>query len=115
MTNNEAPHVALPKLYGAPSYARPKPTGEGTDRRFDPDDLPLEAERTEEEAEIVRELAGRPYGGHEPAPTSSPVSASPTDTPAASPARSPSASLRPRRFRLRAITERLRPPGPAEA
>lgn len=108
MTNNDGPHVALPKLYGAPAYARPKPAVAGTDRPFDPDDLPLEAERTGEEADLVRELAGRPYAGDGPmvrAATSTPARG---DVSAAPPA------LRPRPFRLRAITERLRPPGPGE-
>ena len=42
-------HVALPKLYGAPAYARPPgPGGDGA-RPFDPDDLPIEAIQTEEE------------------------------------------------------------------
>ena len=103
MTNNDGPHVALPKLYGAPAYARPKPQVEGTDRPFDPDDLPLEAERTEDEARLVRELAARPYAGPDAAPVSGVI-------PAADP-HLEAPSLRPRPFRLRAITERLRPPG----
>lgn len=106
MTNNDGPHVALPKLYGAPAYARPKPQVEGTDRPFDPDDLPLEAERTEEEARLVRELAARPYAGPDarPVPGSTPAAHSPLEAP----------MLRPRPFRLRTITERLRPPGAGE-
>ena len=37
---------AMPKLYGAPAYARPLAVPVApVDRPFDPDDLPLEAER----------------------------------------------------------------------
>jgi hypothetical protein len=51
-------HVALPKLYGAPAYARPpvvpvKPV----ERPFDPDELPIEAVQTDEERELARQLA----------------------------------------------------------
>ena len=36
-------HVALPKLYGAPAYARPAAVAaEVEPRPFDPDDLPIE-------------------------------------------------------------------------
>jgi hypothetical protein len=42
-------HVALPKLYGAPAYARRQPAVDATPRPFDPDDLPLEAAQTEED------------------------------------------------------------------
>jgi hypothetical protein len=39
-------HFAMPKLYGAPAYARPPRTlAEETPRPPDPDDLPLEAFR----------------------------------------------------------------------
>ena len=34
-------HVALPKLYGAPAYARPPRPAAVADRPFDPDDLPI--------------------------------------------------------------------------
>ncbi len=42
-------HVAFPKLFGAPAYARPPSAAESTERPFDPDDLPLIAELTPEE------------------------------------------------------------------
>ena len=42
-------HVALPKLYGAPAYARPQPVVATGPRPFDPDDLPIEAVQTDEE------------------------------------------------------------------
>src|SRR3954451_8136412 len=42
-------HVALPKLYGAPAYARPPRPSAETPKPFDPDDLPIEAVRSDEE------------------------------------------------------------------
>src|SRR3954464_12125542 len=60
--NDEHAHVALPKLYGAPAYARPPvlPVAP-VERPFDPDDLPLEAERPPEEAKLASELKAHPY------------------------------------------------------
>jgi hypothetical protein len=53
---SEERHVALPKLYGAPAYARPpKPTAL-LERPVDPDDLPIELERTPEEQELVARI-----------------------------------------------------------
>ena len=46
-------HVALPKLYGAPAYARPPRPSADTPRPFDPDDLPIEAVRTDEERDLL--------------------------------------------------------------
>jgi hypothetical protein len=54
-------HVALPKLYGAPAYARPPRPVEDSPRPIDPDDLPIAAYQTDEEREIAETLAGRPY------------------------------------------------------
>ena len=54
-------HVALPKLYGAPAYARPVPPVEEAPRPFDPDDLPIEAIQTPEEREIAASLSARSY------------------------------------------------------
>jgi hypothetical protein len=100
VTNNDPHHVALPKLYGAPAYARPSAPVDGTDRPFDPDDLPIEAERTQEEQELIQELAARPYAG-----TSQSSSAAGSDDRAGG-----APGLRARPFRLGAITRRLRPP-----
>ena len=65
--NDEQVHVALPKLYGAPAYARPPvvPVA-AVERPFDPDDLPLEAERTSEEQTLVSELNAHPYSSVAP-------------------------------------------------
>jgi len=49
----EEHHVALPKLYGAPAYARPPRQATETPRPFDPDELPIEAFMTEEERAVA--------------------------------------------------------------
>lgn len=54
-------HVALPKLYGAPAYARPAPVVATTPRPFDPDDLPIEAFQTEDERELASGLPVRSW------------------------------------------------------
>jgi hypothetical protein len=54
-------HIALPKLYGAPAYGRPPRPAPEIDRPFDPDELPLEAHRTEEEQEFIELLPARAY------------------------------------------------------
>jgi hypothetical protein len=59
---DEQQHVALPKLYGAPAYARPATVAVETPRPFDPDDLPIEAVRTEEDLELLSGLTARPFG-----------------------------------------------------
>jgi hypothetical protein len=63
VANEDQGHVALPKLYGAPAYARPPivPVVK-TERPLDPDDLPLESEQTEEERELVQGIVTRPRG-----------------------------------------------------
>ena len=54
-------HVALPKLYGAPAYARPPRPAEVVERPFDPDDLPIEIEMTDEERDLLAGLPARSY------------------------------------------------------
>ena len=55
-------HVALPKLYGAPAYARPPATVEAvTPRPFDPDDLPIEAFQSEEDRAFAATLPVRAW------------------------------------------------------
>lgn len=59
-------HVALPKLYGAPAYARPPSLAATVERPFDPDDLPIEAFQTEEDRAFAAKLPARawaPGGG----------------------------------------------------
>ncbi len=89
-------HIALPKLYGAPAYGRPpRPVVTDVGRPFDPDELPLEAHRTEAEQEFVELLPARAYapGGT----TLSLIGHQETST----------ADLRPGSFSLRAIAGRL--------
>ena len=60
--NEDRGHGAMPKLYGAPAYARPPALPvDPVDKPFDPDDLPLEAERTNEDAELLEQLTSRTY------------------------------------------------------
>ena len=54
-------HIALPKLYGAPAYARPAIVVEIVERPFDPDDLPIDAVQTEEERELAASLPAYAY------------------------------------------------------
>jgi hypothetical protein len=49
-------HVALPRLYGAPAYARPPTMASTALRPFDPDDLPIEAFMTEEDRAFASTL-----------------------------------------------------------
>ena len=84
-------HIALPKLYGAPAYGRPPRPTLVIDRPFDPDELPLEAHRTDEEQEFVELLPARAYApGGTTLGRSTQTDAGMTD-------------LRPRTFRLRRI------------
>ena len=55
-------HVALPKLYGAPAYARPPILVEETPRPLHPDDLPLVVEQTAEEQDIYRGFESYEFG-----------------------------------------------------
>jgi hypothetical protein len=90
-------HVALPKLYGAPAYARPPKLAPVTERPFDPDELPLEAFRTEEEREFVDLLPARAF-----APGGAAVGRNGHGDHGHGP------SLRPRPFSLRSITGKIR-------
>jgi len=50
------PYFALPKLYGAPAYARPPRVVPESERPLDPDDLPIVAAMTEEERSYASTL-----------------------------------------------------------
>ncbi len=54
-------HVALPKLFGAPAYARPPRPAEEAPKPFDPDDLPIAALQTQDERVFVESLPARAY------------------------------------------------------
>jgi hypothetical protein len=62
--SNEEHHVALPKLYGAPAYARPPRLIEERPRPIDPDDLPIEAFRTGEDVELLQATRSDGGNGH---------------------------------------------------
>jgi hypothetical protein len=91
-------HVALPKLYGAPAYARPPRPAAAPERPFDPDDLPIEAVRTEEEHEIAASLPAHAFA---PGGSSRPGAQGAGDT---------DPVLRPRQLSLRALAGRFRGP-----
>ncbi len=63
-------HVAHPRLYGAPAYARPPQRVTPTALPLDPDDLPIAVEQTEEERAIAEALLSAPFGVAERAPVS---------------------------------------------
>lgn len=95
--STEEQHVALPKLYGAPAYARPAAPAPAGPRPFDPDDLPIEAFRSDDEQELVERLPARAW-----APGGAVIEgAAGTDRDDARPA------LRPRPLNLRAIAGRF--------
>jgi hypothetical protein len=54
-------HIALPKLYGAPAYARPKLVVAMSRKPFDQDDLPIAADQTDDERDLVATLPARAY------------------------------------------------------
>ena len=62
VNQQEEHHVALPKLMGQPAYARPPRPVDVQARPFDPDDLPLVAEMTDEERDLAASLPAM-WGG----------------------------------------------------
>ena len=95
-------HVALPKLYGAPAYARPAPVVATTPRPFDPDDLPIEAFQTEDERELASSLPAHAWA---PGGSTDPSNGSADN--AHHHGSSNGRGLRPRPLRLRSIAGRL--------
>ena len=62
----EDQHVAMPRLYGAPATTRPAPVVKEAPRPFDPDQMPISADLTEDEREFFDKLppdAFLPGGG----------------------------------------------------
>jgi hypothetical protein len=94
VANEDRGQMALPKLFGAPAYARPTVPVARADRPFDPDDLPLEAHQTSEDRKVYERIAARPYAGV----TGDAVRAG----------REGSAMMRGRPFRLGAIAAKIR-------
>jgi hypothetical protein len=93
-------HVALPKLYGAPAYARPPRPALVADRPFDPDDLPIEVEQTPEERYLAETLPARSY-----APGGSQIHGQRGAYPATPSGLAP--TLRPKPLSLRALAGRI--------
>ena len=93
----EEQHIAMPKLYGAPAYARPPMPVETVPRPFDPDELPIEADQTDEEREFAAALPPQAFapGGIDLGPIGRP---SETST---------STGLRPRSFSLRGLAGKV--------
>ena len=55
-------HISLPQLRGQPAYARPRPVAvDVAPRPFDPDDLPLDADMTQDERELAMSLPEKSY------------------------------------------------------
>jgi hypothetical protein len=90
-------HIALPKLYGAPAYARPPAPVAVTPRPFDPDDLPIVAHQSDDELEANASLNARAYAADGSLSFGGDGSASSTGAD----------SLQPRSLSLRAIAGRL--------
>lgn len=53
----EQVHMAMPRLLGQPAYTPPRRSFEPASRPFDPDDLPLEAERDDDDGFMAAALA----------------------------------------------------------
>lgn len=109
-------NAALPKLYGAPAYSRPPAVvAARAEPLVSPDDLPLEAERTDEERDLAMHLAAEPWTGaatygSAPAPARS-SGASGAEAPAAPPHRRPGvAAVLPRALRIGPLGGRHRGP-----
>ena len=107
------PYFALPKLYGAPAYARPPKIAPESERPFDPDDLPIAAERIGDASAFPRILpasgADRSNGNGldaSGAPRGPQVEATGPTGPAGS---SGVVGVGAHRFSLRALTDRLGP------
>lgn len=83
-------HVAHPRLYGAPAYARPPLRITPTVLPLDYDDLPIAVYQTPEEREIAERLLTSPYGVAERQATAEPV-----------------AQLQPRPLRIGALAGKL--------
>ncbi len=89
-------HVAFPKLFGAPAYGGPPIPVETVARPFDPDELPIEAQLTDEEREFKATLPARAYAPGGVALGGDGQSDTRTST-----------GLRPRAFSLRGIGRRI--------
>ena len=113
MAVQQDPYFALPSLYGAPAYSRPPRPPVVVERPFDPDDLPISTQQTDDErrladallasggcaavgAGVERQPAGAGDPGYQAAGRGVAHAAS---------------ALLPRRLSIRVITDRVRPRG----
>jgi hypothetical protein len=71
LVSEEQQHMALPRLYGGPAYSRPPRPVQEIVRPFDPDELPLEADRTDTDMALANELAGATWTAPAPPPAKS--------------------------------------------
>ena len=94
MSIDERP-VALPKLYGAPAYARPPVAVAAVPRPFNPDEFPLAVEQTDEDRASMAYIYARTYETRR------------ADRGRPETHRSGSGGLRARSFSVRAIAGRL--------
>jgi hypothetical protein len=62
-------HIAMPHLYGGPAYSRPSRPVEEIVRPFDPDELPLEADRPAGDGAFTSALAGATWAASAAPPT----------------------------------------------
>jgi hypothetical protein len=95
-------HVALPKLYGAPAYARPAAPVASAPRPFDPDDLPIMAYQTPDEREFAATLPARAW-----APGGAIVEGADASAHAHDGHRQHASGLRPRALNLKTIAGKL--------
>ncbi len=104
------PYFAFPKLVGAPATARAPKAVPDSERPFDPDDLPIVAEQTDDERALARMLPAsgshRSNGDGLQPPGALHGALEEASGPPGS-TRAPGVGAR--RFSLRALTDRLGP------
>ena len=107
------PYFALPSLYGAPAYSRPPRPPVQVERPFDPDDLPISIEQTDEERRLADALLAS--GGRVPVSTrvegELPGGGDPGYRAPGTDEAHGASELLSRRLSLRDITNRVRPRG----
>jgi hypothetical protein len=101
------PYFALPRLYGAPAYARPPRIVPETERPLNPDDLPIVADQTNEERAVAETLQAS--GLHRPGDYPFQDWNGQRPTLAAESGNGDGRGLGARRFSLRALTHRIGP------
>lgn len=105
------PYFAFPKLVGAPATARAPKAVPDSERPFDPDDLPIVAEQTDDErAALARMLpasGSHRSNGHGLQPPGAPHGALQEASGSTGSTGAPGVGAR--RFSLRALTDRLGP------